>query len=152
MARLESDEENDNDLKKRHSQSRAIVTTTKGNRSIRDDGTMAGLELDEVNDNDSRKSRAIVTIMKGNRSKSQVTATTATQGPEFIPDHQATQGREHQDEDPQDADLERGATYCWKCSWYSWHSIRSRCAPVGSLKCSLSQQHGRLQKDLQQHS
>jgi len=26
------------------------------------------------------------------------------------------------------------------------HSIRNRCASVGSLKCSLSQQHGRLQK------
>jgi len=33
---------------------------------------------------------------------------------------------------------------CWKCSWCSWCSTRSRCAPVGSLKCSLSQQHGRL--------
>ena len=25
---------------------------------------------------------------------------------------------------------------CWKCSWHSWHSIRSRCAPVSNLKCS----------------
>jgi len=25
---------------------------------------------------------------------------------------------------------------CWKCSWHSWCSIRSRCAPGGRLKCS----------------
>jgi len=49
-------------------------------------------------------------ITKGNRSKSQVTTATTAQGAEFVSDHRATQGREHQDEDPQDADLERGAT------------------------------------------
>jgi len=111
IAGLQSDEESDNNSKKHRSQSRAIVTTTKGNRSIRDNGTMAGLELDEENDNDSRKSRAIVTITKGNRSKSQVTTATATHAAEFVSDHRATQGSEHQDKDPQGADLKRGATY-----------------------------------------
>ena len=84
-------------------------TRTASQVSIRNDGTMAGLELDEENDNDSKgyrpKSRAIVMTTKGNRSKPQTIAATTTHDAEHVLAPRATQ-----ENDPQDVDLERGAT------------------------------------------
>jgi len=72
--------------------------------SFREAGTIAGLESDEEDGNDS----------KGNHPKSQTTVTTAAFGAECVSEAQGTQGSEHQDKeeacaDPQDADPKRGA-------------------------------------------
>jgi len=108
-------------------------THTTSQVSVRDDGTMAGLESDEENDNDSKelrsKSQAIATTAKGNHSKSQAITATTTYDAEHVSDPRATQQSEHQDKeeatidpqddpqdvhpqdvDPQDVDLKRGAT------------------------------------------
>jgi len=84
---------------------------------------MAGLESDEENDDDSKdhrsKPRAIIANMKGNPSKLQAITATTTHDAECVSDPWATQESEHQDkeeasidpqDDPQDIDLERGAT------------------------------------------
>jgi len=98
-------------------------THTASQASVRDDGTMAGLESDEENDNDLKehrsKLRAILTTAKGNHSKSQAITTTTTYNAEYVSDPRAAQESEHQDkgeatidpqDDPQDVNLKGGAT------------------------------------------
>jgi len=57
---------------------------------VRDDGTMAGLESDEENDDDSKdhrsKPRAIIANMKGNPSKLQAITATTTHDAECVSD------------------------------------------------------------------